>query len=435
MHGAGPEGTRVGGLSARALAERFGSPLYAYDLDLVRSRVESLRHAVPGRRVELFYSVKAHATVGILAFLRSLGVGADACSPGDLVVARAAGLGPDELTYTSVSLPDEECRQVVESGAFFVADSIDQIRRYAANGGSGPIGIRVLPGITAGSYPLIEAGRPGSKFGVAPDDAIAACDVASAAGLEITCLHAHAGSDLYEPRAHLALLALLLELAGRMPSVRVIDLGGGWATQFPGPEVGLRYPPPTPPTDVSLAGFGEPAADLLDAFARRHHRSLALRLEPGAFLLMDAGRLVARVTDVKAADPAIGRARPIAVLDTSYNHLFSAVVHDTHHELWADVPPERPLVSQDVAGNLMQGGDVLAVDRLLPALAPGDFVIFGRAGAYKASRASEFNGRPRPAEVVVDCGVATLVKRALAPAELLAADVGEQVRLSPESER
>lgn len=419
----------VGGLTFGAIADAYGTPSYAYDADVIRRRVGELHRAVDHDPLRLFYSVKAHPSVALLRLLRRLGVGADACSPGDLAYAEAAGLSGDEITFTGVSMAAPEREAIRRTGAFFVADSVAQIVEAAGSDRPTEVGLRVNCGITAGFHPLVESDAPGTKFGVPTEGLGEAVKDVEARGSKVVGLHGHVGSDLLDPHPHIELLARLLDLTrAHVPNARMVDIGGGWGTPFLPRDAGRTYPPPVPLERYPLEEFGLRAASLLKQHRDRTGTVLELRLEPGAYLTMEAGYLVARVTDVKEAEAFSSASRPrnIAVLDTSYNHLHSAVAHATFHELWADVSDDRPLMRQDVVGNLMQAGDRLASDRLLPLLSVGDVVAFGRAGAYKASRAPTFNGRPRPAEVLVDRGGASLVRRHETVEDLLRLEVDER---------
>lgn len=414
----------VGGVALRALAQRFGTPLYAFDAARIRHQVAALERSLEGVPHRILYSVKAHANVALLRLLADLGVGADVCSAGDLAYAAAAGLRGDDISLATVSLDAETIAAAVDLDAFAVVDSLTQIERWAVSGGRRDIGVRVAAGITAGFHPLVQAGAPGAKFGVAIDDVPEAVRRASGAGLRVVGLHGHLGSDLMDAAPHLALLDLLLDLTERhVPDATMVDVGGGLGTPFPPQSAGDAYPPVADDPSYPCDELGRGAAERLAVYAERTGADLQLRIEPGAFLVMESGTLVCQVTDIKAADErSEGRPRQ-AVVDSSYNHLHSAVVHETFHPALVDAPSARPLAAHDVVGNLMQAGDVLAADRVLPHLEVGDVLGFGLAGGYKACRAPVFNGRPRPAEVLVDDGTARLTRRAETTGDLLSFDL------------
>lgn len=401
----------VGDIEASALAARHGTPLYALDLQVVRTNFERFPSAVAYRPLHVLYSCKANANVELMRFLRELGAGIDACSPGDVAFARAAGFGDDEISYTGHGMTDAELELVAGSPMFFTADSLDQLERIGAADPGRRVGIRVNCGIEAGFHAHVRAGGARSKFGIHREQLDEARAVARRHRLEITRLHGHIGSDIQEPGPHLTLLDGLLDAARHLPDVTAVNLGGGWGTPFL-------------PTDrpYDFDAFGRAATTRLERFAEATGRRLDLLLEPGAYVVMDAGVLLTRVTELKPPVTVAGEETPFfACTDTSHNALVSAVIYDTYHPIWvvdrADAPPAR---DYHVTGNLMQSGDIIAADRALPELARGDVLAVGKCGGYAASRAPNFNERPRAAEVLVNRTDSVITRRAETEADLLA---------------
>lgn len=404
----------VGGVPATALAARFGTPLYAYDAASIRRRLASLRGGIRYEPLRVYYSCKANPAIGILRLLRELGVGIDVCSPGDIVAATRAGYA-DGMSYVGIGTSGADLDAVVASGAFYIADSVGEVDRYADRSPiPTDIGLRVNPCLPAEANGMLLAGSWDAKFGIHPGQIAAVARRARDRGLRVIGLHAHIGSDLAEPGSHLATLGLLLELAVELDGVRFVSLGGGMAVAAEGVE------------DFPVEQFGAAAADLLNGFARLTGRRIELRLEPGSYLVMDAGVLLTRVTDVKPPINADGRMTPrFACVDSSYNHVVSAVFHGVNHPIRLARDPAGPPGRTEpvtIVGNLMQAGDILARDRLMPQLAVGDVLVVGRCGAYTSSLASTFNERPRPAEVIVDGERTTLVRRAETPEDLFVRD-------------
>ncbi len=395
----GRSALRIGDVEAIELARRFGTPLYAYDAAEIRARYHAFGAAISYRPLSLYYSIKAHPSVGLLKLLRTLGAGVDACSPGDLAFAAAAGFSGPEISYAGHGMSHEEIAGVVRSGSFFVADSLSQVERIGMQDPGRAIALRVNCGVGAGFHPDVQAGSAGSKFGLPLDQLDEALTLAAGANLRVVGLHTHVGSDVLEPEPHIDALTALVELVSEREALtrdlELLDLGGGWGSPF------LAEDPEYP-----MAEFGAAASHIMSQLADALGRPIELRLEPGAYLVMDAGTLLTTVTELKPKGEGVeGRARTFAATDTSYNHIRSAVTYGTRHPLEVADRPDAPDVERyDVTGNLMQAGDVIARDRLLPALQPGDVLAFGMCGGYKACQAPTFNERPRPAEVLVDEG-------------------------------
>jgi diaminopimelate decarboxylase len=403
----------IGDVPATVLAERFGTPLYAYDAASIRRRYHLLIESIDYRPLRIYYSCKANAAVGIIRLLRELGAGIDACSPGDIEAARRAGYR-DDISYTGVGCRRSDLAAVAGSPAFFIADSMSQIDAFAdVASGREEIGLRVNPALPVPARRMVLAGAWDAKFGIHAEHVPAAVRRAADRGLRVVGLHVHLGSDLTTPEPHLAALRVLLDLGEAMPELRFVCLGGGLAV--------AAGPDPDYPVDE----FGAAANRMLTDFAHRTGRRLELRLEPGSYLLMDAGVLLTTVTEIKPSVTSGDRRTPtFAYVDTSYNHVPSAVVDGVDHpvELARDRDaPAGPVVT--VAGNLMQAGDLIVRERPLPQLAVGDVLVIGRCGAYTGTRAGTFNERPRPAEVLVDGGHARLIRRAETEADLFGRDV------------
>jgi diaminopimelate decarboxylase len=401
----------VGELAASEIAERFGTPAYAMDAEIVRGNFERMTSGIPYRPLEVFYSAKANPAVHLLRLIRGLGAQLDACSPGDLVFADAAGFTPDEISYTGHSMTDHELDLVAGSGVFLTVDSLDQLERVGRRDPGREIGVRLNCGIDAGFHAHVRAGARESKFGIHLDQFDHAVRLAERFKLALVGLHGHLGSDIQDPQPHLLLLEALLDAAERLPAVRSINLGGGFGTPFLAGD-----------TEYDFAAFGAVASDRLATASAGRERPLTLRLEPGGYLVMDAGVLLTKVTELKPPTISNGVRTPFfAGTDTSHNHLVSAVIYETFHPIWvADRPDDRPAHNYHVVGNLMQSGDILAADRPLPELRVGDVLAIGKCGGYSACRAPNFNERPRPAEVLVDGGEAVLIRRAETASDMLA---------------
>ncbi len=391
----------LGGVDLDRALAGVPTPMFILDGDRIGRRYRELRDAVPGRSVEVFYSAKANARVGLLRHLRKLGCGLDACSPGDVAFAEAAGYAPTQISYTGRAMSDREVDFVAKSGVFFVAESLEQLDRYLGIAPGAPIGLRMAWPTDADFHPHVRASGGAHLFGIelnAGPEALAMCRKVSS---DITVLHGHLGSDLLNCRYHLDLLDRMITVAGDFPDVAVLDLGGGFGVPFTDEE-----------PEYDLAGFGEGAATLL----RDAVRKFELRVEPGTFLVRDAGYLETTVVECRpgtSGDWIVG-------VDASTNNLIGRLLYDTAHPVQAvsDSCGEATVVT--IVGHLMQGGDVLARNIVLHLPKVGERLIFGLAGAYSATRASSFNERPQPAEILLTEGSAQLIRRASSIDDLLA---------------
>ena len=260
-----------------------------------------------------------------------------------------------------------------------------------------------------GFHPAVSAGGPESKFGIEPDDLPAARAMAGESSVSVGILHGHLGSDLLDPQAHLELAAHLVGLANlHFPEVTTIDLGGGWGIPFAPSE-----------SAYDLGRFGSQLAGIL----QREDRPLRLWLEPGTYLVRDAGYLVTSVTEVRRRGT-----HTMVGVDANTNLLPGALLFGTEHPcVSTGVATEGPPVT--IVGNAMQGGDVLRQHALLGRPEVGDRIVFGLVGAYGTVRASTFNERPRPAELLLEDGTVHVVRRAESIDELLLQQQDEPITL------
>ncbi len=346
--------------------------------------------------------------------MREEGAHLDACSPGDVHLALAAGYVPDQILYTGYAVSDEELRFILEHGLSLNVDSLSQLARYAKLGGKGKIGIRINTGVRAGFHVHVTSATPASKFGLHLNQLNEAKALAAAHGLTIAGLHTHLGSDILQAEPFLKALDVLLMAAEGFENLEYIDLGGG---------LGVPFGPDDRPFD--LVAYGHTLDERLSEWCGRRGQPLALYLEPGEYLVAESSYLLTRVVDIKPAVVHNAGSTPTFVgTDTSFNHVFATAIYDAYHKiLVADRAMEPGSEYVHICGNLMQAGDVLAKDRMMPPLHEGDLLVMANCGAYAMCRASRFNGRPLPAEVVVKDGQAQIVRQRETLRDLLANQV------------
>lgn len=392
----------LGGVSAERLAEEFGTPLFVIEEDVIRRQCRSIFEGVPYRPLTVFYACKANWNVQVMRVLREEGARLDACSPGDVHLAFAAGYTTDEILYTGYAVSNEELRFILEHNLSLNVDSLSQLTRYAKLGGRGKIGIRVNTGVQAGFHVHVTSATPSSKFGLHPTQLEEAKNLAAAHGLTIAGLHTHLGSDILQDEPFLKALDVLLTAAERFEGLEYIDLGGG---------LGVPFAPYDKPFD--MAAYGKTLNERLSKWCRQCGQPLALYMEPGEYMVAQSAYLLTRVVDIKPSVPhGDGRTPTFIGTDASFNHVFATAIYDAYHKIHiADRAMETSGERVHICGNLMQAGDVLAKDRLLPPLREGDLLVMENCGAYAMCRASRFNARPLPAEVMVKDGQARLVRQ------------------------
>ncbi len=401
----------LGGLSAAALAERFGTPLLVYCEATLRLRAQELAAAADGAL--LVYGTKAFPNVALMRLLAEEGIGADVSSLGELAFARAAGIEGARLVMHGNNKSDEELRAAAEAGALVVLDGLDEPERAAAAGVQRVL-VRVNPDVDADTHAAIRTGHYGAKFGLAADDAVLAVAAARDAGLQVAGLHAHVGSQLADARAHLAAVEQLAELALRCQEEidwvpALVDVGGGFGVRHVEAE-------PEPPVAELIRAVADAVSH---AWVMRRLAPPALAFEPGRSLIGRAGVTLYRVGAVKHQGDRVFAAIDGGMSDNPRPQLYGA----RYAALSAGRADEEADEEVTVAGKHCESGDVL-IDRVaLPAPHRGDLLAIPVTGAYTLAMSSNYNGVPRPAAVLVGGGEAREIRRRETVEDLLAREI------------
>ena len=376
-------------VSLRLLAHRFGTPAYVYSYSAIFDQIASLRQALAEVPHEICFAVKTNSNLAILGSLARAGIGFDIVSVGELDRLQRVGADLSRVVFAGVGKRPDELRRAVEAGVGLIhIESMPEaeVLSCIANqcGRAVRVALRVNPDLSAGGHAYISTGTAREKFGLEQNGLVEAWKrIASLPGLLPVGLHCHVGSQVLDPQAHRTVAERMAELTRELrsngESVETLNLGGG---------LGIRYDQETPP---GAEGF---AAAILPEI-----RGLGIKLyvEPGRFVVGNAGVLLARVLYRKETSK-----KTFIVLDTGMNDLARPSLYGAHHDILPlrhQGHPEWETV--DVVGPLCESGDFLARSRLLPRLDGGDLVAICSAGAYGFTMSSNYNSRPRAAEVLL----------------------------------
>jgi len=386
----------VEGVPLARIAEQHGTPCYVYSRAALERAYASFEQAFARRDHLICYAVKANSTLAILNLFARLGSGFDIVSGGELARVLAAGGDPAKVVFSGVGKTGAEMRAALEAGILcFNVESEGELERLdavaATLGRRAPVSIRVNPDVDAKTHPYISTGLRQNKFGVPHADALRLYRRArDLPHLQVTGIDCHIGSQLTETEPFVAALERILALADQLERegipVSHLDVGGG---------LGIRYRDETPP----------PTADYARAVcAALGARPQRLLMEPGRALVGNGGLLLTRVEYLKH-----GEEKNFAVVDAAMNDLIRPALYDAWHEILPVVERHAPMGVYDVVGPVCETGDFLGHGRRL-RVAPGDLLAVLSAGAYGMSMSSNYNSRPRAAEVLVDGGTAHLVR-------------------------
>ncbi|MBB6097040.1 diaminopimelate decarboxylase [Deinobacterium chartae] len=355
-------------------AERFGTPLYVYDASVIDRQVARVQEAFAGARV--FYAMKANPNLTLLSRLRAQGIGFEVVSLGEFERARRVGAGGDEILVNGPAKTEQEYALGSELGATFIVDRASELDLLPSGA---KLLVRVNPGLEVHTHSHLATGEAAAKFGVRLEETVAVIERARALGLSVRGLHLHIGSAITEPGDFGLAFARVAELAAQTGPLEVLDCGGGW---------GL---------DADLHGIAQVAREAASAFGAQ------LWVEPGRFLVAQAGTLLTRVVGQKST------ARDFLLLDAGMSELMRPMLYGARHPvraLW-----EGEARSVDLAGPACESGDLLGRDLALPEYRPGALLAIEEAGAYGASMSSNYLTRPRPAEALFEAGEWRLVRR------------------------
>jgi len=398
---------RLAGLDPRELSDRFGSPLYVYDLGVIDRQVAALRAALPDR-VDLAYAVKANPALAIVAYLGGLGLGADVASGGELATALRAGIPADRIVMTGPGKRDGELEAAVGAGIRAVTvESLGELGRLEriarAAGRRQPVLLRaaVTEGARLERVRLVGDDGAG-KFGMDAADLLDAARLAARSEhLDLLGLHAFGASNVLDAGALLAHATTTARAARELArmsgtTVRIIDAGGG---------LGIPYEPHEESLDLVTLGRG--LAGIVDGWQGDPLLAGArLLLEPGRFLVAPAGAYLATVVDTKSVDGT-----SVAILDGGVHHVLRPALVGTEHRVRLLSPSTRRPIPVTVAGPLCSGLDVLATGAAMAPPSVGDLVAVLDVGAYGFTESMPyFLSHPIPAEAVARDGQAALIR-------------------------
>jgi diaminopimelate decarboxylase len=393
----------VDGVAAQALAEKFDTPLYVISERRIQSNYQRLQQALTRNyaKAKIFYAMKANGNIAVLKALETEGANVDTVSPGEVFTALTSGFTPDHILFTGTSVRNDELKFLVDSNVTINIDSQSQLDRLLKISVPKTLSVRVNPEIGAGHHEhCITAGKQ-SKFGIWEQDAPAVYATAKKAGVEKFGIHMHIGSGILDVKPFLAALDKLLAIARRVHeqvgvNFEFIDVGGG---------IGVPYKPEDKPLDLQV--YSDKVLSLFKSKIKQYGLGEPFfQVEPGRYLIADASILLTTVNTIKATP-----FKKFIGVDAGFTTLIRPAMYGSYHPiLVANKLVATEEEKYDVAGPICESGDLLAKDRRLPRVEEGDLLAVLNAGAYGFSMSSQYNARPRAAEVLVKEGKYKLVR-------------------------
>lgn len=388
------------GNNPQKLLEEYGSPLYVYNEEILRDRMNAVANVITKYPYTANYSVKANTNINILKIALEEGVNCDAMSTGEIEMLLKAGFPVDRIFFVPNNVAEEELLFAIEKGIMTSLDSLSQLELFGQLCVENKIplenrrcAVRINPGVGAGHCEKVVTGGKKTKFGIAEEDIPQIFQLAEKYELIIAGINQHIGSLFMDGQPYLDAVSNLLRIAHQFKNLDFIDFGGGY---------GIPYHKLDDENAFPMDSFKKKLEPILDDFVKDYASVPLFKSEPGRFCVAESGVILGKVHSVKQNAGNI-----YAGCDIGMNVLVRPSMYDSYHDIEVIrngqlVDREKStLLEQNVCGNICESGDLLAKNRMLPKIQKGDILCILDAGAYGYSMASSYNSRPRPAEIMI----------------------------------
>jgi len=405
-----------------ALTAAYGSPLYVYNESIFRQRCRDMINLTSYPRFKVNYAIKANTNLTLLRIAKEEGLSADISSPGEAIAALTAGFTSKDLFFIANNIATDEMTFAIENGIALSLDSISQLETYGKLNPGGKIALRFNGGVGGGHHENVITGGDKTKFGIRAAYIPEVKTLLTKYRLRLTGINHHSGSQNPED-LYLSGVAELLSIARQFDDLDFIDFGGGFS---------IPYNKQNGEGPMNLAYLGQALTRHMEDFVEEYGKSLTFMIEPGRYICAESGVLLGTVHAVKQN----GETR-FAGTDLGFSVLARTTLYDAHHdiEIYRCLTPtntneagtachhtssraesaaatSEPINPINIVGNQCESGDYIAKSRLLPPIFEGDILGILDAGAYGYSMSSQYNHRPRPAEILIqECGAIKQIRR------------------------
>ena len=367
------------------LTNKYGSPLYVYDTDIIASQYRRITDAFEKvEQLQLNYAVKALSNINILRFFKNLGAGLDTVSIQEVNLALSVGVDPKKIIYTPNGVSLEEIENVAKKGVQINIDNLSILELFGQKHPEIPVCIRINPHIMAGGNSKISVGHIDSKFGISVHQVPHIKRVVENTGMHVNGIHMHTGSDILDIDTFLRATEILFDVAKKFKTIDFIDFGSGFKVPYKEGDIS---------TDIEQLGLQ--LTERFNSFCKDFGKKVTLMFEPGKFLVSKAGNFLAKVNVVKQTTSTV-----FAGIDSGFNHLIRPMMYDSYHHITNISNPVGRDRYYSVVGYICET-DTFGSNRRISEISEGDILCFENAGAYCFSMASNYNSRYRPAEVMI----------------------------------
>jgi diaminopimelate decarboxylase len=386
-----------------SIVHTYGCPVYVYDAYKIRSQYERLIKAfaaVPSLRIN--YAMKALSNGSILKLMRKLGAGLDTVSIQEVKLGLHAGFAPEQIIFTPNGVSMEEIEEAASLGVQLNIDNLSILEQFGSKHPQVPVCIRINPHVMAGGNSKISVGHIDSKFGISIHQVPHILRIVENTKMHINGIHMHTGSDILDIDVFLYAAEILFDAAKHFRELKFIDFGSGFKVPYKEGDI-----------QTDIEELGEKLSQRFLEFCKLYGRDMTLAFEPGKFLVSEAGFFLVKVNVVKQTTSTV-----FAGIDSGFNHLIRPMFYGATHSIENISNPEGKKRFYSVVGYICET-DTFASNRQIAEISEGDILCFRNAGAYCYTMASNYNSRPRPAEVLWIDGQAKLIRKAETLEDLL----------------
>ncbi|CAM2998613.1 diaminopimelate decarboxylase [Flavobacterium frigoris] len=376
------------------LAEQFGSPIYVYDAEKIKSQYNRLTKAFSKvENLRINYAMKALSNVAILQLLKEMGSGLDTVSIQEVQLGLHAGYDPEKIFYTPNGVSLEEIEEVHAMGVQINIDNLSILEQFGAKHPNVPVCIRINPHVMAGGNTNISVGHIDSKFGISIHQLPHLVRIVENTKMNIVGIHMHTGSDILDIEVFLYAAEILFDAAKNFKNLEFLDFGSGFKVPYKKDDI-----------ETDIEELGKKLSKRFNAFCVEYGKELTLIFEPGKFLVSEAGSFLVKVNVIKQTTSTV-----FAGVDSGFNHLIRPMLYGSQHHIDNISNPKGKERFYSVVGYICET-DTFANNRRISEIKEGDILSFRNAGAYCYSMASNYNSRYRPAEVLWMNGKGHLIR-------------------------
>ncbi|MDG1840904.1 MAG: diaminopimelate decarboxylase [Crocinitomicaceae bacterium] len=377
------------------LAQEFGTPLYVYDAEKIKSQYLRLQKAFDGvNKLRINYAVKALSNISILALLKNIGAGIDTVSIQEVHLGLKAGFAPEKIIFTPNGVSIEEIESASELGVKINIDNLSLLEQFGSKHPKTPVCIRINPHVMAGGNRNISVGHIDSKFGISIHQIPHILRIVENTKMQVNGIHMHTGSDILDIDVFLHASEILFKTAIQFKELEFIDFGSGFKVPYFDGDI-----------ETDVEEFGSRLSERFNLFCKEYGKELTIAFEPGKFIVSEAGFFISKVNVIKQTTSTV-----FAQIDTGFNHLIRPMMYDSYHRIENISNPNGRNRFYSVVGYICET-DTFGSNRKIAEISEGDYLVFKNAGAYCFTMASNYNSRFRPAEILYKEGKGVLIKK------------------------